>query len=316
MKRILSVLLGIILIAAPAGCASEPPQTKQENGTLQVVATMFPGYDFARAVGGEQVSLTMLLPPGSETHSFEPTIQDIAKIQSCDLFIYTGGESDAWVDGILDSIEAANVTILKMMDTVTVAEEEHKEGMEAEHDEEEGDEPEYDEHIWTSPVNAIKICQAVEESLSALDPEHKTTYRANYDAYVAQLQTLDEEFRTVTQSPVRDTLIFADRFPFRYFVDEYGLDYYAAFPGCSTETEPSAQTVAFLIDKVKDEEIPVVFYIEFSNEKMADTICEATGAEKRLLHSCHNVTKREMEQGVTYVELMTQNVQALREALA
>jgi len=316
MKRIFSILLGIILVAAPAGCASEPPQMEQDDGTLQVVATIFPGYDFARAVGGEQVSLTMLLPPGSETHSFEPTIQDIAKIQSCDLFLYTGGESDAWVDGILDSIDTANVTILKMMDAVNTVEEEQKEGMEAEHDEQEGDEPEYDEHVWTSPVNAIKICKAVEESLSALDPEHKTTYRANCDAYAAQLQALDGEFRAVTQSAVRDTLIFADRFPFRYFVDEYGLNYYAAFPGCSTETEASAQTVAFLIDKVKDEKLPVVFYIEFSNEKMADTICEATGAEKRLLHSCHNVTKSELEQGVTYVELMTQNVEALRKALA
>ena len=334
MKRIFPILFALILaLSLFAGCG----QTAQNNGNtvpgdedkLSVVSTIFPGYDFTREVAGETVSLSMLLPPGSESHSFEPTPQDVIKIQNCDVFIYVGGESDAWVDGILDSMDTSGMTILSMMDLVDVVEEEIKEGMEedehahdheADHDDEHDEEhelehTEYDEHVWTSPVNAMRITQAITDTLCALDTENADTYRANSAAYIDKLEQLDASFREVVQSAARDTLIFGDRFPFRYFVDEYGLDYYAAFPGCSTETEASAKTVAFLMDKVSAENIPVVFHIEFSNEKMADTICESTGAKKLLLHSCHNVTKADFDSGVSYLELMMQNVENLKEVL-
>ena len=183
-------------------------------------------------------------------------------------------------------------------------------------EEEDGEEgPEYDEHVWTSPVNARRICEALCERLCALDPEGEREYRANLARYAARLEELDAAFRETVESGSRRTLIFADRFPVRYFVEEYGLDYYAAFPGCADDTEPSAKTVAFLIDKVREEEIPVVFTIEFSNEKMADVICEDTGCRKLRFHSCHNVTAEELENGVSYLQLMGENVTALKEAL-
>jgi zinc transport system substrate-binding protein len=175
--------------------------------------------------------------------------------------------------------------------------------------------PEYDEHVWTSPPNAQRIVTGIADALGAADADNLNFYQENTDAYLARLVALDSEFQAVVDAAARKTLIFADRFPFRYFADASGLDYYAAFPGCSTETEPSAATVAFLIDQVKAEQIPVVFFIEFSNEKMADTICEATGARKLLLHACHNISKSDFESGVSYLTLMTQNVQNLKEAL-
>ncbi|MDR1748534.1 MAG: metal ABC transporter substrate-binding protein, partial [Spirochaetaceae bacterium] len=184
-----------------------------------------------------------------------------------------------------------------------------------EHEDAEHEESEYDEHVWTSPVNAIRIAQVISDTLCALDGDRAETYRRNTAAYTGKLQELDASFRAVTGAEVRNTLVFGDRFPFRYFVDEYGFDYYAAFPGCSTETEASAKTVAFLIDKVRAERIPVVFHIEFSNGKIADTICESTGAVNLLFHSCHNVTKAELEQGITYLELMTRNVEQLKKAV-
>lgn len=323
MKRILPILLAAVLmlsISADGGPYARAAENTPDS-QIRVVSTIFPGYDFTRAVAGDSVEVTMLLPPGSESHSFEPTPQDILKIQNCDVFLYVGGESDTWVDGILDSMDTSHMTILPMMDLVETLEEEIKEGMEEDHEHAEEEhaeeEHEYDEHVWTSPVNAMVITQAIADALSALDPDqtHAEAYQSRCAAYLAQLKALDAAFREVVQNAPRHTLVFGDRFPFRYLVAEYGLDYYAAFPGCSTETEPSAKTVAFLMDKVKAESIPVVFHIEFSNEKMADTLCESTGAKKLLLHSCHNLTKADFESGVTYLELMAQNVEALKEAL-
>jgi len=340
MKRILPVIFALTLaLSLFTGCNQAAPNNggnvPDGDNKLSIVSTIFPGYDFTREVAGENVNLTMLLPPGSESHSFEPTPQDIISIQNCDIFICVGGESDAWVDGILDSMDTSGMTILSMMNLVDVVGEEIKEGMEDDHDhahedehddeehghdderdeEHEPEHTEYDEHVWTSPVNAIRITEAISDTLCALDVENADTYRANCSAYIEKLEGLDASFREVVQGATRDTLIFGDRFPFRYFVDEYGLDYFAAFPGCSTETEASAKTVAFLMDKVSAEGIPVVFHIEFSNEKMADTICESTGAKKLLLHSCHNVTRDEFASGVSYLELMTQNAENLKEAL-
>jgi zinc transport system substrate-binding protein len=256
----------------------------------------------------------MLLPPGSEAHSYEPTPQDIIAIKDSNLFIYPGGENSDWVERILDSISNVyeNMIVLNMLDLVDAVEEEIVEGME---EEEEEEEPAYDEHVWTSPQNVKVIVAAITEALCELDNANADFYKQNAAAYSARLDELDASFKAVVGGAKRKTIIFGDRFPFRYFADAYGLEYVAAFPGCSTDTEPSAATVAFLINKVKSEKLPAIFHIELSNEKMADTISEATGAKKLLLHSCHNVTKSDFEKGLTYLEVQKANVVNLKEAL-
>lgn len=286
----------------------------QGKGKLKVVATIFPQYDFIRAIAGDHVELSMLIPPGSESHSYEPTPQDIIKIQNSDLFVYVGGESDIWIDGILASLDTADMKTASLMDMVDVVEEELVEGMEADH-EDDYDHVEYDEHVWTSPKNARLIVQHLSDLLCELDPDNADQYRKDTSTYLEQLTEIDQQFEAVVKQGSRKTIIFGDRFPFRYLADAYGLDYFAAFPGCSTETEPGAGTIAFLIDKVKEEEIPVVFHIELSNEKIADTICESTDAKKLLLHTCHNLTRKEFDSGLSYIELMKGNVEALKEAL-
>lgn len=315
MKKILSVIIvSAVLCALLAGCGAElGPEQEQEDGRLSVVATVFAPYDFARQLVGERGEVTLLLPPGSESHSYEPTPKDIIGIQNCDLFIYVGGESDAWVADVLESV-GEGVRTVTLMDCVELLEEEHVEGMETGHEHEDG-ETEYDEHVWTSPRNAKLICEKIASALCEADPEGEAEYKAALESCSQELDELDAAFKEVVANGVRDTIIFADRFPLLYFAKAYGLEYYAAFPGCADETEPSAATVVFLIEKVREEGIPVVFHIELSNEDMADTICEETGAEKMLFSACHNVTKEQFEAGVTYLELMWANVDALREAL-
>ena len=323
MKKLIltvaSALLAACLLAACGAPAQAAAPSTQEDGRLSVVATIFPPYDFTRQIAGDAVDLTMLLPPGAESHSYEPTPKDIITIQNADVFIYAGGESDAWIEDILASMDTSDMAVLSMLDMVDAVEEELVDGMQEEHEEEEGgheeEAPEYDEHVWTSPQNAQLIVAALAETLQEKDAANADAYRANADAYTQKLQALDAQFQQVVDNAARHTIVFGDRFPFRYLADAYGLDYYAAFPGCSTETEPSAGTIAFLIDKVKAESIPAVFHIELSNEKMADTICEDTGAQKLLLHSCHNVSREDMDAGVTYLSLMEQNVLGLKEAL-
>jgi zinc transport system substrate-binding protein len=287
--------------------------TRSVNGKINVTTSIFPPFDFVRQIAGDRVNLTMLLPPAAESHSFEPSPKDIITIQNSDIFIYGGGESDAWVDRILESMNTDKMRILTMIDTVDAVEEEIVEGME----EEDGDEEEiaYDEHVWTSPQNAILIVNAITELLCEADPANADFYRQNAAAYGKELEQLDAAFKGVVAGAKRKTIVFADRFPFRYFADAYSLSYFAAFPGCSTETEPSAATVAFLINKIRAEKIPVVFHLELSNERMADTISGETGAKKMLLHACHNISKRDFDAGIGYLDLMRQNVENLREAL-
>lgn len=316
-KNIVLILACACFIFGFSGCGKTE---KTDDGKLKVVATIFPAYDFARSVCGDTANVTLLLPPGAESHSFEPTPQDIINIQNADLFIYVGGESDSWVDDILKSMSEP-VKTLKMMDCVTTVEEEIVEGMEEEQaeesgsDENQGDEIEYDEHVWTSPKNAIKIVKSISTALCGISKENEKTFTDNTDKCVSELEQLDKDFSDFFSTVTNKTLVFGDRFPFRYFADEYGLTYYAAFPGCSTETEPSAATIAFLIDKVKSEGITTVFYIEFSTHVIADTIAESTGAAVTMLHSCHNVSEDDIAAGTTYISLMKQNLETLKTAL-
>ncbi|MDR1419088.1 MAG: metal ABC transporter substrate-binding protein [Treponema sp.] len=313
MKRIVLVI-GILVSLTMTLAAKGRTDSGKANGKLNVVTTVFPPYDFVREIAGNNVNLSMLLPPGAESHSFEPTPRDIITVQNCDVFIYVGGESDEWVAEILESMDRSRMEIVTLMDCVDVVEELIVEGMEDE-EEEEGEGPEYDEHVWTSPKNAGRIVQKISAVLQQRDPSSAALYEKNTASYLAKLTALDNSFETMINGAQRKTFIFGDRFPFRYFADAYGLSYFAAFPGCSTETECSAATIAFLIDKVKAEKIPVVFHIELSNEKIADTICEETGAKKLLLHAVHNISKRDFDRGENYYDLMTRNIQNLKEAL-
>lgn len=301
-------------------------ETKDEPGKLSIVTTIFPQYDFARQISGGNADLTMLLGPGEESHTYEPTPQDIIEIQNADIFIYVGGESETWVDSILSSFDTSDMEIINMMELVDVVEEEIVEGMEDEAEEEpeeeakeetedSSEEKEYDEHVWTSIDNAQIISQAIADALCEKDESNSSVYRVNCEKYLTELSDLKREFNGIVKSAERNTIVFGDRFPLRYFADEFGLEYYAAFPGCSEQSEPSAGTVAFLIEKVREEEIPVVFYLELSNGKIADTIAESTEAETLCFNSCHNVTMEQFLNGVTYVDLMKENAEVLEKAL-
>ena len=338
--KILSVIISAALIFGMlAGCGETT--NYEESGKVSIVATVFPQYDFARQIAGDRAEINLLLKPGMEGHSYEPAPKDIIKISHCDLFLNVGGESESWLDSVLESAENKKMKVVSAMNCVSGIAEEHSEGMtekghshehehehehdeecEEEHehehghsDEEEAEHAEYDEHVWTSPVNAIAIVNEILHALCEIDPDNAEYYTANANEYIAQLTELDGKFREVIANSPRNTLIFGDRFPLLYFVKEYGLDYYAAFPGCASETEPSAATVAFLIDKVEREDIPVIFYIELSNHKVADAIAECTGIKARQFNTCHNITADDFEAGETYLSLMTANLSVLEEAL-
>lgn len=312
VKKLVPMLLCLCLILS--GCSARETE-KKDSSKLQIVCTNFPAYDFAREIAGDRAQIKLLIKPGAEVHSYEPAPKDVIAIQESDLFICNGGESEAWVE----SLVGENVNALRMMDCVeTVAE--SGEGIyaaedEHDHEHDDGEEEELDEHVWTTPGNAAKICYALCDKLCELDQENANEYMLNYEVYNAKLMELDIEIRTTVLNGVRDTLVFADRFPMRYFTREYGLKYYAAYPGCASQTEPSAKTVAFLIDHVREENIPAVLYMEFSNEKMADVICEDTGCKKLPFYSAHSVTARQFEDGVTYLDLMRMNIETLKEAL-
>lgn len=316
LRRVPALCLAALLLLLP-GCGPRP--AAEDSGGLSVLTTGFAAYDFARQLLGGRGEAELLIPPGSEAHSFEPTPKDIIDIQNCDLFVYTGGESEEWVRDVLESLDA-DVRTVTLMDCVELLEEETVEGMETEEDAHaghgHGGEAEYDEHVWTSPRNAALICEKIAAALSEADPDGAEDYAAALADYCAGLDALDAAFRETVESGARKTLVFADRFPLLYFARAYGLEYFAAYPGCSDDAEPSAATVAFLIDRVREESIPVVFHIELSNELMADTVCAETGAEKRLFSACHNVTRVQFDAGVTYLELMWDNVDALKEALS
>ncbi len=496
MRKLLIHCFTLIwILCCFTGCTTITTQPKNNNSDqLSIVTTIFPQYDFARQIAGDHANITMLLKPGAESHSYEPTPQDMKAIENCDLFIYTGGENDVWVDDLLQTLGEKKPDTLRLIDCVPTMNEEIVEGMEHEHEHEtileadikdrplsdflgdyqsvlpyfengtldayisqeaeeheksfdtmkqeflkrkfsdyktisiqdssvtvttssgsmsgeyaytgfqtekddDGDirsvwygykikspiagmpmyltfndheigethseedeqtkhihmrygndsiealmdvddwaptyfvsdataeeirtaitehthhDEEMDEHVWTSPTNAIKIVNKISELMCEKDKKNADTYTANCKEYIAQLESLDQAFIEVVENAKRKTILFGDRFPFLYFAKQYGLNYFAAFTGCSSETEASAATVKFLIDRVKAEDIPVVFTIELSNEKIADSICEATGAKKLTLYSCHNITKEQMETGETYLSMMTKNVESLRTAL-
>ncbi len=288
MKKLLPVLLIILLIFS--GCSAGNAGVT-DNETLTITATIFPQYDFLREITkGVDVELSMLISPGKEVHGFESTLSDISKVSESDLFVYTGSEDDKWVEEIPDS----GNTRLALTDIITEYE---------------------DEHVWTSPKNAIKIVWSLKDALCTLDPENAEIYISNTEKYISELKELDESFESTVNKAANPTIVFAERFPFLNLANDYGIRHYSAFEGCSTETEAGIRTINFLAEKVKEEKIPAIFIIEFSDSVVAEKISEETGADILQFHSCHNVTDEEFENGETYLSLMTENLENLKIAL-
>ena len=319
---------------------------KFEQKKYSVVSTSFPGYDFARAVTkNTNISTKMLVKPGAETHTYEPTPQDIIDIKNADMFVYVGGDSDIWVEKILKDVDTKKTHAVKLIDLVSTVEEEIVEGMEDEdehdhehdhdhdhedhdhdhnhkhdhdheshehkhdHDEEE-EGPEIDEHVWTSPKKAMEIVKKIAKVASEIDTAEKNKIDDNTEKYVAEIAAVDKDLHQVIDGKISE-IVVTDRFPFRYFADEFGLKYAAAFSGCSEQTEASAKTISFLINKVKQDKVKKIYKIELSNGKIAETVSKDTGVEVLELHSAHNVTAEDFSKGVTYVDLMKRNLAAL-----
>ena len=375
MKKFIAVLLSLFLFIGMIPCAG-----MAESKPLTIVTTIFPLYDWARQIAGENenTNLVLLLDNGVDLHSYQPSAQDIMTISTADLFIYVGGESDEWVEDVLESAmnpDLVSISLteamgedLKIEETVEGMEHEHHhdhdhdeeeehdheheedehdhehedeehdhdEDHEEEHDHDEGheedhdheeehdhdhdheEEEEYDEHVWLSLRNARKLTATIAEALAGIDPDHAETFRANAAAYDEQLKALDDQYTAMTESAAIKTVLFADRFPFRYLTDDYGLTYFAAFSGCSAESEASFETIAFLANKVSELNLPAVLTIESGNRKIADTVLSTANAADRkvlTLNSMQSVTAEDVENGITYLSMMEENLNALKEAL-
>lgn len=321
MKKILALLLALWIPAAVLfGCA--PQDDSAASNKLNIVTTIFPAYDWVREILGDETDraeITMLLDSGVDLHSYQPTVDDIVKISDCDLFLYVGGESDGWVDDALKNAPNKERKVIRLLDVLgdSAKAEETVEGMqEEEHDHEE--EAEYDEHIWLSLKNAQVLVAAISEALQESDPARKDTYAANAAAYVEKLSALDGEYRAAVDSGKYKTLLFGDRFPFRYLADDYGLDYYAAFPGCSAETEASFETVSFLAGKMDALGLPCVLTIESTQHKIAETIVQNTAQKNQqilTMDSMQAVTANDAASGASYLSIMEKNLSVLKKAL-
>lgn len=330
----LAILLGVMSIAIPflGMHIAEAKTTEETDRKLNIVTTIFPEYDWTRNILGNReadVNLTMLLDNGTDLHSFQPAVKDIMKVSSCDLLIYVGGESDQWIEDALESAQNKDMKTINLMEVLgdTIKEEEtvegmqdseHEHGHEDEHAHEGEDEKEYDEHVWTSMRNASVICDAIAETLEEMDPENKEIYQTNAENYKAKLSTLDQKYQETVDTDRQNTLIFADRFAFRYLVDDYGLNYYAAFSGCSAESEASFKTVTFLAGKLDELGIKTVLTIEKSDDRIAQTVIENTKKKDQKileLNSMQSITSDEIKNGVTYLSVMEDNLKVLKEAL-
>ena len=327
MKKITALLLALfMLVAALAGCGKQNDTNQTDK--LSIVTTIFPEYDWVREILGEKADnaeITMLLDNGVDLHSYQPTADDIVKISDCDLFIYVGGESDEWVEDALRNAANRNMKVINLLEVLgdSVKTEEIVEGMqEEEYEHEDAEEHEHeeeaDEHVWLSLKNAKTLVAAIADALQELDPDNKDTYAANTSAYIEKLSALDGAYQSAVDGAARKTVLFGDRFPFRYLVDDYGLRYYAAFAGCSAESEASFETVSFLAKKVDELKLPCVLTIEGKNHKIAETIVENTAEKNQkilTMDSMQSTTSEDVANGTTYLSVMEQNLSMLKEAL-
>lgn len=303
------IILSVIFLTFYSGKISK----KIETNKMNIVVTNFVAYDFVKHITGDKVNVVLIVSPGVESHNYDPTAHDLALIENSDLFIYIGGEVESWATRIIETTDLSQTKLLCLLDTVELIEESDVDGAEKEEHHEE--QKSFDEHIWTSPANAIKMMQGIEQVISKLDKKNEQVYHENANKYISEIKQVQGKIQEIVDNKVRNRLIFADKMPMQYFVNEFGLEVSAAFSGCSTETEPSSGTIAYLIDKIKEEKIPVVLYIELSTGNIAKTISEETGCEMLRIESLHNVTKNDFDNGETYVSLMTRNLDVLKKAL-
>lgn len=313
MKKIFLIII-LIAIIAGVGVIIGVQQTKktEDNGKLNIVVTSFPSYDFVKQIAGDNVNLTFLLEPGVEAHGYEPTASDLITIQDADCFIYIGGEMEQWSEKVIPTLNTEKTKLICLTDIVDTMLEKEVNGAEHNHEHEESA---FDEHIWSSPANAIKMAEYLKDIIIELDNENAETYTKNAENYVTEIKLVQSEIQEIVENRKRNRLVFGDRMPMQYFIEEFGLEVSAAFSGCTTETEVSLQTMAYLIDLVKKEQIPVVLYIELGDGKIAKAICEQTGAEPVQIQTLHNISKEDFENGETYVSLMRRNIQVLKKAL-
>ena len=340
MKKFIPMLFASVLMCAGLSACNTP---NINNDKLEIVTTIFPEYDWTREILGKNpanAEVTMLLDNGVDLHSYQPSAQDIVKISGCDLFIYVGGESDEWVERALEQSTNKDMVVINLLESLgdKVKEEEVKEGMEGEdhdhdhegedhdHDESEHDhdhdheeeETEYDEHVWLSLKNASAICETIEKGIEKIDPTNAETYKSNLASYKAKLNALDADYKKAVDDSSIKTLVFGDRFPFRYMVDDYGLDYYAAFVGCSAETEASFETIVFLAGKVDELGLHCVLTIEGTDHRIAETVVANTSAKNQKIlsmDSLQSTTSADVKKGVSYLSVMTGNLNTLKEAL-
>ncbi|MBR5990399.1 MAG: zinc ABC transporter substrate-binding protein [Bacilli bacterium] len=328
MKKFIPMLFASVLMCAGLSACNTP---NTNNDKLEIVTTIFPEYDWTREILGKNpanAEVTMLLDNGVDLHSYQPSAQDIVKISGCDLFIYVGGESDEWVERALEQSTNKDMVVINLLESLgdKVKEEEVKEGMEGEdhdhegedHDHEEEEETEYDEHVWLSLKNASAICETIEEGIEKIDPTNAETYKSNLASYKAKLNALDADYKKAVDDSSIKTLVFGDRFPFRYMVDDYGLDYYAAFVGCSAETEASFETIVFLAGKVDELGLHCVLTIEGTDHRIAETVVANTSAKNQKIlsmDSLQSTTSADVKKGASYLSVMTGNLNTLKEAL-
>ena len=328
IRKITSILIAMSLMftgisAFDATVVRAESSSSESDNKLKIVATIFPEYDWTREILGDHlkdVDLTLLLDNGTDLHSFQPAVKDIMKVSSCDLLIYVGGESDQWIEDALKSAANPDMKTINLMETLKdfIKEEETVEGMQEKHHSHEEDEKEYDEHVWTSLRNASAAAEVIADTLAELDPENSDIYKENLRSYQGELSSLDNEYQKTVDQSTHKTLLFADRFPFRYLVDDYGISYYAAFSGCSAESEASFKTITFLAGKVDELGLKEVFTIEKSDDRIAETVIENTRDKDQkvaVLNSMQSITSEEIADGTTYLSIMEDNLKVLKAAL-
>lgn len=302
-KKIFALIMCAFCLFSAVSC-----EKNEENSGLNVVCTIFPQYDFARNIAGDAASVTLLVPPGKEAHSYEATVADMAKLRRADLVIYVGGDIDGWV---LTALEGTDIPTVSMLDAVTLlsgsCDAESHEG----HDHADG----VDQHVWTSPKNAILISEAIKDALIKIDAENAALYTENCVNYVNKLSELDNKFESAAENAKNRMIVFAEKFPFRYLCEHYNIAHFAAFDGCGTQSEPSLTVLSSLASTVRENELNAVLTIEFSASTVAEWLAKETGTKVLTMHSCHSLTQEEFKRGETYISLMEKNLEALTEAM-
>lgn len=320
MKKSIAFLLTLILIFSLItiiiiNCTN----TKLGNSEkIEIIATLFPQYDFAKQIGGDKVNVTLLLPPGSESHTYEPTPQDMVNVNNCNLFIYTGAEMEPWAESLIDGVKN-DINVLDLSTTVELIclEDEHNELEEVGHvhTEECEHNHSYDPHIWLNPLYAIQMVNSITNELCKIDPENEEYYKNNAQQYINEIKQLDIQIEETVNSAQNKKIAFGGAFAYAYFIERYNLEYISAYKTCGENAEPSTTQIKTVIDYIKNNNIPVIFYKEYTTGKIAKTISESTNAEILVFHTVHNVSKQELENGATYISIMRQNLENLAKAL-